>query len=92
MTTIRWNNTPILFEHLNKIIVDDPRTVILNKENKDIHLFNELKKKLIETKADKSHLSNKIIVRKCNYCYCRSNYLHEVSINDLKRFFIQTNL
>lgn len=91
MTTIRWNNTPILFEYLNKIIIDDPRVILYKETKNEIHLFNEFTKKLKVIITNNAHLSNKFITRECTSCFCRINYLKEVSSYDLKRFFIQTN-
>ncbi|GAB3787704.1 hypothetical protein GCM10028818_53020 [Spirosoma horti] len=85
MVTIRNNKASILFDYLNKIIVDDPRVKI---NDGDIHLFKEAKDAIKKTVEDKPRLNNMLIVRQCTNCFCRSNYLNQVGSDDLKRLFL----
>ena len=88
MITIRNNAEPILFNYINKIIVDDPRVIINKGKDSEVHLFNEAKKAIKNIVKDKPNLKNKFITRNCNNCFCRQNYLIEVSVADLKRLFL----
>lgn len=83
MLTIRNQNEPILFEYLNKVIVDDPRRKI-----GETVLFNEAKNALKNVLSTNKPLKNRFKTRACSSCYCRSNYLHQVVNKDLKRLFL----
>jgi hypothetical protein len=85
MITIRNNSTPILFEYVRRLIVDDPRVTV---DNQTIHLFNEAKKKIKATIDDNHILNGKFITRECTNCWCRDNYLNQVAVSDLKRLFL----
>ncbi|MGR3810244.1 hypothetical protein [Jiulongibacter sp. NS-SX5] len=88
MITIRNNSTPILFEHVRRVIVDDPRVVINEQDGTQTHLFNEAVK-LINANISNGHsLQGKFIVRECGNCWCRDNYLKQVPSIDLKRLFL----
>lgn len=85
MITIRNNSEPILFQTIRRVVVDDPRVNIIEE---DIHLFNETVK-IIKDNVQEGHiLRGKIKTRVCNSCWCRDNYLRQVSTTDLKRLFI----
>jgi hypothetical protein len=85
MITIRNNSNPILFESVRRVLVDDPRVKLTNE---NIHLFNETVK-LIKANVQDGHvLKGKFKIRECNNCWCRDNYLYQVSVSDLKRFFL----
>lgn len=85
MITIRNNNKPILFEYIRRIIIDDPRVKLTDDS---IHFFNEAKKKIRSVVTNEHRLNGKITVRNCNSCWCRDNYLNQVSTDDLKRLFL----
>ncbi|OMQ11284.1 hypothetical protein [[Flexibacter] sp. ATCC 35103] len=87
MTTIRNNKNPILFEHINKIILDDPRVKLTNNDN-HIHLFNEARKAIKNVVDINISIRNKFTTRVCNNCFCTQNYLNNVSVQNLKRLFL----
>jgi hypothetical protein len=88
MITIRNNSTPTLFDYVRKVIVDDPRVKIADGKEGHIHLFNETFK-LIKERIPNNHiLKGKFITRKCDYCWCRDNYLKQVTPIELKRLFL----
>ncbi|CAM4344675.1 hypothetical protein [Flavobacterium terrigena] len=85
MITIRNNSTPILFDKVRRVIVDDPRVIITNG---DIHLHNEAVNKIKSVVGDKHTLKGKFTTRICSNCWCRENYLNEVHVSDLKKIFL----
>jgi hypothetical protein len=86
MITIRNNTSPILFESIRRVVVDDPRVRII-KEN--LSLFNETVN-LIKDNIPNSHiLKGKFKIRECINCWCRDNYMNQVNVNDLKRLFLK---
>jgi hypothetical protein len=87
MIIIRNNSTPVLFNYVRRIIVDDPKVSITEKEQKT-HLFNTVQRKIKEIITDTSPLNGKFTTRTCDYCYCTSNYLNQRSVNELKRLFL----
>lgn len=88
MITIRSNRNAILFDNLNKVLVDDPRVIINKDKNDEIHLFNSTKRAIKEVIEDKIELRNKFKTRICNSCFCRENYLNVVTSTNLKRLFL----
>lgn len=88
MTTIRNNKSPILFEYINKIIVDDPRVKIIEE---NIHLFNEARKSIKEVVDGNISIRNKFTTRTCSNCFCTQNYMNDVSVENLKRLFLHKN-
>lgn len=88
MITIRSNRNAILFDNLNKVLVDDPRVIIYKDKNDEIHLFNSTKRAIKEVIEDKIELRNKFKTRICNSCFCRENYLNVVTSTNLKRLFL----
>jgi hypothetical protein len=88
MITIRNNTTPILFEYIRRVIVDDPRVLIPNGNGGNIHVFNSAVN-LIKQNITSAHiLHGKFMTRNCTDCWCRDNYLHQVGVEELKRLFL----
>ncbi|WP_448607077.1 hypothetical protein [Paenimyroides ceti] len=85
MITIRNNTSPILFEYVRRVVVDDPRVKI----DDEIRLFNETAKIINENVSDGHILKGKFKIRECVNCWCRDNYLNQVGVIDLKRLFLQ---
>jgi hypothetical protein len=85
MITIRNNSSPILFESIRRVVVDDPRVTLIED---DIHLFNETVKIIKENILDGHILKGKFKIRECVNCWCRDNYLKQVNAKDLKRLFL----
>lgn len=88
MVTIRNNSTPILFNHIRRVIVDDPRVKIPDGNGSHIHLFNEAVQLIKHNIPIKHQLKGKFITRKCTNCWCRDNYLKQIVPNELKRLFL----
>lgn len=85
MFTIKNATTPILFDYLEKIIVDDPCVSI---EDGAIVLSKVLKDELSEL-INKELISKDFFEwRQCTSCYCKKNYL-DLTISDLKRLFLR---
>lgn len=87
MITIRKNTMPILFNYVRKIIVDDPQRMILYNGT-NIPVFNVAQSKIKNTIHATHVLSGKFTTRKCNNCWCTSNYLRQRSSADITRFFL----
>lgn len=85
MITIRNNSTPILFQYIRRVIVDDPRVTV---DDGRIHLFNEARAKINRLITEDHILHGKFTVRDCTRCWCRDNYLNQVLTKDLKRLFL----
>jgi len=83
MVTIRNQNNPILFDYVEEVIVDDPRV-----KKGDIIYFNECFRILKEALLVNPPLKNRFKTRQCNNCFCRNNYIRQVSYNDLNRLFL----
>lgn len=88
MITIRNNATPILFEYIRKVLVDDPRVKIPDGNGDYIHLFNDAAKLIKEQVSDGHILKGKFMIRDCKNCWCRDNYLKQIVPNELKRLFL----
>jgi hypothetical protein len=86
MITIRNNKSPILFESIRRVVVDDPRVLV---DDSTVHLFNETTKIIKENITDDHILKGKFKTRECVNCWCRNNYLNQVSVPDLKRLFLK---
>ncbi|MUK47531.1 hypothetical protein GNP79_18495 [Aliivibrio fischeri] len=84
MITIRKPGRPVLFSALEEIVIDDPRIQI----HGDTHMFNEMKTALFSSTEGFQGLRDKFIIRECGYCYCRDNYLHQVSTEQSARLFL----
>jgi len=87
MITIRNNSSPILFNYIRRIIVDDPKVVITEKEE-ITYVFNNAQRNIKNIISDDHMLKGKFITRECGYCYCRDNYLNQRSVNEIKRLFL----
>ncbi len=88
MITIRNNSSPILFDYVRRIIVDDPRVKIPDGNGGHIHLFNEAVKLIKEQIPDGHTLKGKFTTRNCTNCWCRVNYLKQVVPSELRRLFL----
>lgn len=88
MVTIRNNRTPILFDYVRRIIVDDPKVTINEIDGSQTHLFNEVFHKIRKTISNDHPLKGKFIFRNCGTCWCTDNYLNQKTPNDLKRLFL----
>ncbi|SMP10734.1 hypothetical protein [Chryseobacterium profundimaris] len=86
MITIRNNTSPILFNSVRRIIVDDPQRSI-EENGQEVHLFNHAKNRIDQIIVNNHPFNGRLDVRRCNGCYCRSNYLRQRDQNDLKRLF-----
>ena len=88
MITIRNNSTPILFDYIRKVLVDDPRVKIPDGNGDYIHLFNDAIKLIKGTIPNEHILKGKFTTRDCKNCWCRDNYLKQVAPRELKRLFL----
>lgn len=84
MFTVRKPERPILFEFLEEIILDNPKVIIYD----DISLRKEAMNALKRATKGSSILQKKIVIRECSNCYCQSNYLNQVNVEDLARLFL----
>ncbi|MUK79140.1 hypothetical protein GNP84_19905 [Aliivibrio fischeri] len=84
MITIRKPGRPVLFSSLEEITIDDPRIQIYG----DTHVANEMIKALSSAIQHQPELQGKIKLRECNGCYCRNNYLYQVSTEQSARLFL----
>jgi len=89
MITIRNNDSPILFNYVRKVFVDDPQYAI-TIDNKDVILFNSAKNEIIKNLPDNHILKGKFIPRPdcIKWCYCRKNYKTDYNTENLKRLFL----
>lgn len=90
MITIRNNASPILFDYVRRVIVDDPK-VSINEGGNTIHVFNTAINKIKEIIHDQHPLKGKFTTRLCKNCWCISNYLTQRSPTDIKRLFLPPN-
>jgi|SRR5690554_4293228 len=88
MITIRNNSEPILFEYVRRIIVDDPRLKILDDKGVYFNVLNSSVNMVKEIVTDDHILKGKFIFRQCQNCYCRDNYLNQVSVTEIKKLFL----
>jgi hypothetical protein len=87
MITIRKNTSPILFNYVRRVLVDDPKVTILNGEGK-IHVFNTAQQNIKNSITTDHSLTGKFITRICESCWCTSNYLNQRSIGEITRLFL----
>ncbi len=87
MITIRNNTTPILFNYVRRVIVDDPKLIYTEGDHK-IHVFNNVQNNINKIVSDEHSLKGKFITRECGFCWCISNYLQQRSPNEIKRLFL----
>jgi len=87
MITIRKNTSPILFNYVRRVIVDDPkRMILMNGQN--IPVFNMANSQIKNVITSGHTLSGKFIIRKCSNCWCTSNYLRQRNSSDIQRLFL----
>ncbi len=87
MVTIKNTKSPILFNYIRRIIVDDPK-VEINENGQKNYVFNTAVNKIKEIINDSHPLKGKFSTRVCSNCWCTSNYLNQRSPSDLKRLFL----
>jgi len=88
MITIRNNSTPILFDHVRRVVVDDPRVTIPTNNEEETHVFNETQSSIKNKIANDHILKGKFLTRECTNCWCRDNYLDQVKVNEIKKLFL----
>lgn len=88
MITIRNVDDPILFEHVRKIIVDDPRIKIPNEDGENFSVANAAVNSIKDVVPDNHFLKGKFTFRQCKFCYCRENYLNEIHVDEIKKIFL----
>lgn len=84
MVTLRKPSKPILFSYLSEILIDNPSVAI----NNDIDLHLKMTQALFEATERLEWLREKINIRNCSRCFCKNNYLNEVSDDELKKLFL----
>lgn len=84
MVTIRKPCKPVLFENLEKIIVDNPKVQI----HDTCILSKEMKEALGKATENALSLRPLFEYRSCTSCYCHSNYLNQVASEQLARLFL----
>ena len=87
MVTIRNNSTPILFDYVRKVVVDDPKREIA-VAGQNIIVFNTAASKIKSVMPVGHILFGKFITRECGYCWCGHNYLYQRSVTDISRFYL----
>lgn len=85
MITIRNPNRPILFPYIDRIVVDNPQVSV---SNTGLVYFQQAVEGLKKSYAGNENIRNKFITRECEGCYCRKNYLQELSIQQLNKLFL----
>lgn len=85
MTMIKNVVDAVLFDYVEEVIVDNPN--VQNNQNGIIY-FNQAVTNLKQTLLINPPLKSKFSTRTCNGCYCKSNYINQVSIADLNRLFL----
>lgn len=85
MITIRKPQQPLLFSDLDRIIVDDPRVQLTGTGQV---YFNDAVIALKKAYRGNEYLRNKFQTRECTSCFCRDNYLHQLSISKLNSLFL----
>lgn len=85
MTTIKNNTSPILMKYVEEVIVDNPGVQITESE---LVIFNQAMSDLKDSLKVNPPLKNKFKTRTCSGCFCRENYLNEVSVKNLTRLFL----
>ncbi len=85
MFTIRKSDKPILFNNLEKIIVDNPNVQLGDKT----HLYNEVVRELTAIAEKNTFLKGKFEDRNCSSsCFCKKNYLYDIGEENLRRLFL----
>lgn len=84
MFTIRKPGTPMLFESLEEIILDDPKVNIYN----EISPFCEAKDILHNLTNNNPELRRLVVQRECSRCFCHDNYLNQIPTEQIARLFL----
>lgn len=84
MVTIRKPGKSILFENLEKIILDDPRVKIYGTHVLSAEMITGLARATVNIQSIRALFE----YRSCSSCYCQSNYLNQVSTEQLARLFL----
>lgn len=86
MFTIRKAYKPILFNNLEKIIIDNPNAQL----HDGIVLFDEMNKELQKISEQNNFDKSMFEERICSSsCYCQKNYLYDVGDENLRRLFLK---
>lgn len=83
MITIKNASNPMLFDYLEEVIVDNPRV-----KYSGIIFHEQTVKSLKQSLLLNPVIKDKFKTRECRNCFCKSNYLYQVNVNDLKRLFL----
>eukprot|EP01029_Cantina_marsupialis_P018204 TRINITY_DN4163_c0_g1_i1.p2 TRINITY_DN4163_c0_g1~~TRINITY_DN4163_c0_g1_i1.p2 ORF type:complete len:238 (-),score=26.92 TRINITY_DN4163_c0_g1_i1:245-958(-) len=84
MFTIRKVQRPVLFNYLQRIVLDNPRVMI----HGDTNLFIEARNAIYRATAGFPELRAMLDVRECNNCYCHDNYLKQFTSRHLSKLFL----
>ncbi|WP_114940416.1 hypothetical protein [Mucilaginibacter endophyticus] len=85
MITVRFQDAPIDFEHLEKIIIDDPHVIIYGKTE----LLHEATRALNAELNKYPELKKLVELRNCGgNCFCKTNYLNQYNASKLAKFFL----
>ncbi|MCY8859094.1 hypothetical protein [Bacillus atrophaeus] len=88
MITLRFAHTPLFFkDNLIKIIYDNPGV-----KCGETHFYqlgkDALSNAIKNSKFDYSNVARKVRDCKPNECYCKDNYLREVTCDTLRRYYL----
>jgi hypothetical protein len=83
MITIRNSFSPLPWKYLTKASVDDP-----NVMSEGTVYYSETVKALKSLISESEVLKGKFSTRVCSNCYCKSNYLKQISTADLNKLFL----
>ncbi|QRV24427.1 hypothetical protein [Marinomonas foliarum] len=86
MFTVRKPTSPILFEYLEEIILDNPKVKISD----DVSLRKESRRALKKATKEKTQLRELLTWRECGHCFCQDNYLKQVQVPELIQKFLPT--
>lgn len=86
MVTIKKIRTPVLFDYVLEVIVDNPECSI-----DDINLATEAKNSLTNSPRYNEFLAGKTHWRHCSFCFCHSNYLNQLTYDDLATLFLPSD-
>lgn len=87
MITIRNSQSPILFNFVRRVIIDDPKVSFIENETK-VYVFNTTYNRIKPVISEIHPLKGKFMARICGSCWCTSNYLNQRTISELKRLFL----
>lgn len=86
MITIKKPRSPRLFNQLQSILLDDPNIVLNN-----IVLYNESEKLLLDSLQKNGLPLHLLSKRTCKQCFCKKNYLNQLTESSLKKMFLSPN-